>query len=346
MNGCNTMCPPADSRFSPHPEDDALDHPRDAAQWFARMHSGEVTEAERQAFAAWLSASPDHAHQYRRMDYLWAAASRIPEARLQAMMQEPVPAPMLRMSRRRMGLGLAAACLLVAMVSLSGTSVAPGARVETLDFSTHKGERRQARLPDGSVLTLNGDTHVVVRFQDERRQVELRQGEAFFDVRRDAARPFVVDAGTGQVKVTGTRFNVRRDAAAMQVTVESGSVLVQAGQWWHRSERRLAAGEQTVAYPNQALSAVDTINVGQVTAWQRGKVIFNGEPLGKVVTDMNRYLAQPLLFDAPALAQHRVSGIFNVDDPQSMLDALPAIAPVAVVPQRDGSLRIVARAGK
>jgi transmembrane sensor len=338
------MCPPpADSDRSVPLDSHVLDHPRDAAQWFAGMHSGEVTDEERRAFAAWLAASPDHAQQYRSMDYLWSAARRIPEARLRAMAQDAVPAPILRASRRRMGLGLAAACLLVAMVTLSGTSVAPGARADTLDFSTHKGERRQARLPDGSMLTLNGDTHVVVRFQDERRQVELRQGEAFFDVRRDATRPFLVDAGMGQVKVTGTRFNVRRDATAMQVTVESGSVLVQSGQWWHRSERRLTAGEQTVAYPNQALSAVDTINVGQVMAWQRGKVIFNGEPLGKVITDMNRYLAQPLLFEAPSLAQHRVSGIFNVDDPQSMIDALPAIAPVNVVPQHDGSLRIVSR---
>lgn len=307
------------------------------------MHSGEVTDDERRAFDAWLSASPDHARQYRSMDYLWAAASRIPEARLRAMAQDDVPAPMAMASRRRIGLGLVCACLLAAVVSLSGTSVSPGPRAEPLEFSTHKGERRQATLPDGSVLTMNGDTHVVVHFQEERRQVALRQGEAFFDVRRDVSRPFVVDAGMGQVKVTGTRFNVRRDPTALQVTVESGSVLVQSSQWWYRSERRLAAGEQTVAYPNRSLGQVDRINVGQVVAWQRGKVIFNGEPLGKVITDLNRYLAQPLRFEAPGLAQHRVSGIFNVDDPQSMIDALPAIAPVAVVRQNDGGFSIVAR---
>lgn len=319
-------------------------HPRDAAQWFARMHSGEATEEDRRGFEAWLTADAQHGRQYRNLAYLWEAARVVPEARLRALAEDvAAAAPRTVRPWRRLGVGLVCACLLAGVVSLPDTSRPLVSPLERLELATHKGERRQTTLPDGSILTLNADTRVIVRFDGEQRLVELRRGEAFFDVRHETSRPFVVDAGMGQVTVTGTRFNVRRDVETLQVSVESGSVLVQSGRWWHRSEHRLAAGQQTVAHAGKALDPVAPVHVGQVAAWRRGKVIFSNTPLADVVSDMNRYLRKPVMLDAPRLAQHRVSGVFSIEDPQAMIDALPAIAPVRVLRPEDGSVRIIAR---
>lgn len=323
---------------------DALEHPRDAAHWFSRMHSGEVTDLDRQAFAAWCSADPAHEREYQQLTAQWDAMLSVSHTRLRGLMDASLaaskPPPV---SRRRFGIGMVAACSLPVVAGIVAAPYLFDRDDKRINFATRKGERRQVALPDGSTLHLNGDTRLVAHFGTDERRVELMQGEAFFDVHHDLSRPFVVQGGVGQVTVTGTRFNVRRDSAALQVSVESGSVRLESGPWWRQSERRLTAGQQAVAYAGNTLSDVTQVNVDNLTAWQRGKIIFNNVPLATVISEMNRYLTQPARLDAPELGQHRISGVFSVDDPLAMIDALPAIAPVSLGRLPDGSIRVVAR---
>ncbi|WP_193075194.1 FecR family protein [Pseudomonas sp. FME51] len=323
---------------------DNLDQPRDAAHWFARMQSGEATEEDRRAFEAWRAADPENDRQYRNLDHFWEATRAVPERRLRGMMEEaPQPVPQPRLSRRQFGLGLAAACSLVAVTYVVGTSGVFNQPLESIELATTKGERRQIALPDGSTLDLNTNTLAVVRFYQDQRRIDLQQGEIFIAVRPDADRPFVVDAGMGQATVTGTRFNVRRDADAVGISVESGSVRVRSGPWWNRRERALTAGQRVVAHADQPLGDVSDADVSAIAAWQRGRVIFNNEPLAHVINEMNRYLARPAQLEAAHLGQYHISGVFSVDDPEAMIDALPAIAPVRVVHLPDGQARILAR---
>ncbi|NMK48511.1 FecR family protein [Achromobacter sp. Bel] len=323
---------------------DALDPPRDAAHWFSRMHSGEATDLDRQAFAAWRSADPAHERQYRELSAQWDAMLSVSHTRLRGLMQASMadsrPPPM---SRRRFAAGMAAACSLPVVAGILAAPYVFDHDEKVINFATRKGERRQVALPDGSTLHLNGDTRLVARFGAGERRVELAQGEAFFDVHHDASRPFLVLGGVGQVTVTGTRFNVRRDSETLQVSVESGSVRLESGPWWRQSERRLTAGQQAIAYGGDTLSEVTQVNIQNLVAWQRGKIIFNNIPLATVISEMNRYLPRPARLEAPELGQHRISGVFSVDDPLAMIDALPAIAPVSVDRLPDGGIRVTAR---
>ena len=343
--------PPASRPIHEHPPvhedahgDDVLDHPSDAAQWFSRMHSGETTETDRQAFAAWCSADPAHEREYQKLTAQWNAVLSLPEARLRGLMQASQFAPTPpAMSRRRFGLRMVAACALPVAAGLLAAPYLFDRDEKRLNYATRKGERRQVTLPDGSILHLNGDTRLTARFGANERQVELTQGEAFFEVQHDTSRPFVVEGGVGQVTVTGTRFNVRRDSESLQVSVESGSVRLESGPWWRHSEHRLGAGQQAIAYAGSPLGEVTQVNVDNLTAWQRGKIIFNNVPLATVINEMNRYLMQPASLDAPALGPYRISGVFSVDDPLAMIDALPAIAPVSLDRLPDGRVRVLAR---
>lgn len=335
---------------------DNLEQPRDAAHWFARMQSGEATEADRRAFEAWRTADPENDRQYRNLNHFWQATLAVPEQRLRGMMEEaPKPVPQAapqsrpasqpRLSRRQfgLGLGLAAACSLVAVSYVVATVGVFNQPLDVLELATAKGERRQIALPDGSTLDMNTNTLAIVRFYGDQRRIDLQQGEIFLDVHSDAKRPFLVDAGVGQVTVTGTRFNVRRDADAVGVSVESGSVRVRSGAWWNRGERALTAGQRVIAHADQPLGAISDADITGITAWQRGRVIFNNEPLAHVIDEMNRYLAQPAHLEATHLGQYHISGVFSVDDPDAMISALPAIAPVRVVHLPDGQVRILAR---
>jgi len=320
-----------------------MGHPSDAAQWFARMHSGEATEEERRAFAAWREADPEHDRQYQRLSWLWDASTSVPESRLRAMAADPARPARPPVSRRGFGLGLAAVCTLAVTAGALGQAGWPGASPEyAVELQTRKGERRRVPLPDGSTLDLNSGTRVALRFCDDRRLLVLHCGEVFLDVARDAGRPFVVDAGLGRATATGTRFDVWRSAGAMRVTVESGSVQVESGRWWRRGTRELAENQQVVARAGQVPEPARYVNAVEVAAWQRGKVVFNDVSLAGVINEMNRYLAYPARLAGAETGRYRVSGVFSVDDPDAMIEALPSIAPVRVRRLPDGGVVIAA----
>ncbi|HYE37039.1 FecR family protein [Methylocaldum sp.] len=92
------------------------------------------------------------------------------------------------------------------------------------DFRTAKGEIRAVLLPDGSRATLNADSAVALRFEDSVRRIELLRGEAFFEVAKDTARPFVVASGEGETKAVGTTFTVRQSKEKTEVAMLEGVV--------------------------------------------------------------------------------------------------------------------------
>ena len=151
---------PTHERPSVHEDahgDDVPEHPSDAAHWFSRMHSGETTEADRQAFAAWCSANPAHEREYQKLTAQWNAVLSLPEARLRGLMQatnatqatQAAPPPP-AMSRRRFGLRMVAACALPVAAGLLAAPYLFDRDEKRLNYATRKGERRQVTLPDGS----------------------------------------------------------------------------------------------------------------------------------------------------------------------------------------------------
>ena len=196
-------------------------------------------------------------------------------------------------------------------------------------------------MPDGSTLELNSRSRVQVSFEADRRHVDLSEGEAMFSVAHDNARPFVVQAGPGQITVTGTRFDVRRDGEQARVAVESGHVQVQGVD--PQTRVNLTAGQGTQVSAQGHVAAVQAVNAQALTAWRKGQLVFDNATLGEVAAEVSRYRAQPLQVSSPALAQLRVSSVFKVDDTDALLRALPKILPVAIRTREDGSQEIIAR---
>ena len=92
--------------------------------------------------------------------------------------------------------------------------------------TTGLGEQYSRVLPDHSVVELNTQSEIRVAFTASERRVELIRGEAFFDVAKDAARPFMVVTDLATAKAIGTRFSVYRSQTGTIVTVAEGRVLV------------------------------------------------------------------------------------------------------------------------
>ncbi len=198
-------------------------------------------------------------------------------------------------------------------------------------------------MPDGSILELNTDTRATVAFYPDKRTVTLADGEILFAVDADPSRPFVVAAGKAQVSVTGTRFNVRRDGDEVSLAVESGSVEFSAGSWWNRKVERLAPGYVARYQTGQGLEPAYLGDVAALTAWQRGRLVFRDSSLSQVVSELNRYLSEPLHIADAHLGRLRIAGTLGIDEPESALEVLPEIAPITVLRRADGSMVITAR---
>ena len=306
----------------------------DAARWFVRLQEPAVDLKEYRRFEAWLDEHPQHRDEFQLLQGLWTAADLVPAKRLQALCETPPT------HRRRSLLVRYAVAAGVAAVAL-GLGLFSGLNhpaTYTAAFSTALGERRHVALPDGSVIDLNSRSRVQVRYEKDRRGIELTEGEAMFSVEHDSSRPFVVEAGSGKVTVTGTRFDVRRDLNETRVAVEQGTVKVQG----HGPDAvSLTAGLGTQINAQGQVAAAYAVNPAELTAWRSGKLVFNNASLSEVAAEVSRYRDKPLTVANDSVGHLRLTSVFKSDNTDALVKALPSILPVTVRTLDDGSQEII-----
>ncbi|HEX5776928.1 MAG TPA: FecR domain-containing protein, partial [Caulobacteraceae bacterium] len=188
--------------------------PRDAAMgWLLRRDARPLSADEREAFQTWLE-TPENREAYAALETLWAATGEVEDhPRFEEKRRKILKSvDRARTSRRAMAAGLAAAVL--GLGSLGVYSYNAPKPLADQSFQTAVGQRATVTLPDGSSVTLNTDTVVRTRADQDRRLVYLDKGQAFFRVARDRRHPFVVAAGGRTVTALGTAFDVRIDRGA------------------------------------------------------------------------------------------------------------------------------------
>lgn len=286
-----------------------------AAAWFARLRSGELTPQDRIAFDRWLDL-PHNAVAYARVEATWERAERLQATPL-AISARPEPNPAAQWTRRAAVLGV---------VTLGG---AAGWRWFSAPevFETALGERKRAMLADGSIVELNTGSRLKVDFTTRRRAVGLLKGEALFQVAKDPARPFIVAAGEAQFRAIGTAFNVRLREHLVEMTVTEGVVqVVGAGANAIASPGRgltVAAGQAAVVGPGAiAEMPLDPAALQRRVAWRDGVIELRGETLEQAVAEFNRYRTAKLVVGDPTLAGLRVGGTFGTDEAEKFLGAL------------------------
>jgi transmembrane sensor len=203
---------------------------------------------------------------------------------------------------------------------------------EAIRYQTAKGEQRQVTLADGSSVILNTASEIIVQLSDNERVVVLDHGEAWFEVHHDEMRPFRVQVANGTVHDIGTEFIVNRSSEKVFVSVLEGIVEVRvlAADKSPSATRPavLHHGEQ-VWYGNDGrVSAIGSFNQSTVGAWREGKLVFQAQPLEQVLTEMGRYRSEEIRVLDPALKNIPVSGVFDIRDLQSFLQALQDALPL------------------
>jgi transmembrane sensor len=193
------------------------------------------------------------------------------------------------------------------------------------------------KLPDGSLVELNTDSAVEVRFSPAQRRVRLTRGEAHFTVAKNPQIPFTVDAGGVSIRAVGTAFDVRLSPEKIDVLVTEGKVRVDSKNLIVHLDSEatnpltppaengfrpmvVIAGERVSVdqtSPTRATVAsifVPEDDIQHALAWQRQRLEFVATPLSDIVAEFNRYDRHKLVIADPSLAAQRFGGTFKSGD--------------------------------
>lgn len=314
-----------------------------ANRWVVRQAEHGLDQAEQTALDAWCAADNRHRGAFGRALALHHAVVRAaaqPEPALEQS-QPPVLAPVaqhaandVQTRRRLFGLAALAAGLAAAFVAVPRFS-----QPSSVSIATAIGEFRRVPLADQSIANINSGSEIEVVLTDRLRQVELKQGEAWFEVAKDKSRPFVVSAGDARVRAVGTSFSVHRHALGAEVLVTEGVVEVwRKGSDGAGGKRVLTAGERAIVPERGNAIAIsrDPDDIARSLAWREGKLIFTNQPLELAVADFNRYTRKQIVIADPKLAPRILIGQYRIDDPEQFARSVGVLlgAPVAITHER------------
>jgi transmembrane sensor len=294
-----------------------------AALWVTELHGPDRNAALEAKVKQWIAEDPRHAAAFELATDAWQRSGNLPG-------HLPLREAVGRKSKeaRRVSRPVLAGVA----VSMVGLVVAIYlARDNTI--STGPGEQRTVALNDGTEVSLNANSRVIVQYDERVRRVALVRGEALFNVVKHQPRPFVVMAGDRKVVAVGTAFVVRRETVSgtgFAVTLIEGRVAVEALSEPDflpaegAPDVKLLAPGQRMKFARNKQDAVDSPNLDKVTAWQRGQLIFDDISMQEAAAEFNGYGSRRIVIDDPSVARLRVGGVYRIADPMSFARSMAA----------------------
>lgn len=203
---------------------------------------------------------------------------------------------------------------------------------------------REAKLPDGTVVTLNSNTKITYsgQFSGNTREVKI-QGEAFFEVVPDPEKPFVITAGHTQIKVLGTSFNVSAypRSKTVEVVVETGKV--QVSEQAQSAKVVLVPGEKAT-FDNQTSKVEKTVNNDpNFNSWKTQNLVFDKTPLDKVFSDLEKTYHIEIETSDPKIGQLILTAQFNKKPVEFILDVIRLTFNLELTAEEDGHFKLTSR---
>ncbi len=309
----------------------------EAGQWWLRLQEN-PDAASAGEWLSWAQADPANLDAFDRIDREAMTYKQLDPQLRRQLAREFAPAaasPAVTASASRAGrrnpvraswwLATAAGVAVVALGAFllrSLTGPAPDAV-----YATERALHQNVTLADGSQVTIGASTVVAVSMGEQERRIQLRDGEAYFEVSKDVRRPFVVDVGRISVTAIGTAFNVRRTGENVAISVTEGRVRATqpAGD-----AVEAVAGERILYEPEGHRFRLTHVSPARAVAWRERRLEFVNEPLAVVIANLNRYVSSQITFSDPAAAQLTFTGTVSPENTVAWLRALPDVLPVRV----------------
>ena len=306
-----------------------------AIAWLVRVRSDAATADDWAALTSWLEISPAHRaafESYERLDLeIDDLAERIlaglarPTAEIVLFPKRPARAakPSWGVRRAVIAAGFAAFAAFVGV----GTWRASEGTAQV--YRTAVGETRAITLADGSHVRMDAASTMSVRLGWFKRQVDLGDGEATFDVGKDPKRPFEVAVRDQTVRDIGTEFNIRNYDGIVKVTVRRGIVVVFQPNLSSQPIARLTPGWALSHAAGSAQSDRAQVDPDQAFAWTEGRLICNDQPLSEILAYLNRRYGESIHIPAGA-ADRRFTGVLELGDRQDVMRRLAGFLSLSI----------------
>lgn len=303
-----------------------------AAHWCMRLHASDCTAQERQAFEQWLKADPLHAFEYEAMQEIWDVAEDLPRLDTVTPIGRGKPAT----PWRTFGIAAAVCALALPLAAYSGWNL--GWLPNSYQHFEAGNAIRQVTLSDGSQVELNLGTELTFSNYKDQRRVTFKKGEAFFKVSHDASHPFVVKAGDGRIRVTGTQFNVWMYEDQVRVNLIEGSVLVSSNDDLPGDGLRLEPSMQARYKHGDFTPQISQTYANDTSlTWRHGKLVLDDLSLSEALPLINRYLTNPVMVADNSTGAIRLGGIYNIKELNNLVATLPRVLPVYLTRNKDGN---------
>jgi transmembrane sensor len=301
----------------------------EAIDWLLAFSASSEDPTLETRFKTWLVESEAHQAAWKQGLHVWEVMGHVPPAfahvwARQAVAPERQTRPAVRKSTNWVAALIRTS---VPALALAGIvfMVAPQIllRLEA-DEITGTGEVRNVTLADGSSVVLGAKSAIKVSFSSEKRAVTLLTGEAYFDVTKDSKRPFVVEAHGVDVTVHGTAFDVRLASVTTTVALARGAVALSYRRGGQESEKDMVPGDEFTVDRGTGTLTARKIALSDIASWRSGDLFVNSARVADVVEELRRYENGWINIADPELASRRVTGLYDLRDPDRALRALVA----------------------
>ncbi|MDP3069999.1 MAG: FecR domain-containing protein [Opitutaceae bacterium] len=357
------------SGAEPDADPEMVDIVQAAAEWRSRHDAG-LLPGDKTKFAHWLEADERHAEAFAQFDVTWSILDRAREVSPEILGASPpgnAPAGAAPPQRRpRSVVWISTALAAAAAIAIMGAGWWRSASTSRISFTNAAmvgpGLVKRLNLPDGSIVRLNAESAIKIRFTEGERRVALERGEASFTVAGNPARPFIVNVAGVDVRAVGTVFNVALRAKSVEVLVTEGKVrvddAVRGGSLLGVRDTpaiagrplALAAGERVVISTLNIASSVRVVpvavpaaEIARALAWQDRRLEFDSAPLSEIVAEFNRFNQHQLVVADAALGAQRFGGSFRADDPDTFVRLIEARTGVVVEQQPNATVLRIAK---
>jgi transmembrane sensor len=322
-----------------------------AANWLARRDRGMSTD-EVQAFARWRTADARHEEAVTELELVWGALDdlSVVNGQQRAGGIAAVPPASHSVSTRPTLARWWPLCGLAAMLAIMvGVVVWRGAtppEENVLRFATQIGEQRTVALPDGSTVQLNTNTILHARYGSTQRALTLERGEAYFEVKKDAARPFVVMAGRAEARAVGTAFTVRLRETASEVLVTEGRVRFGAKDGKSEGVELTARQFASLPMKGPAVAQVRVLEEAEYDRrieWREGRITFSNIPLPDVLAEFGRYHWKQLRLVDDTARELVIGGRVEVANLSGFLTLLEASCDIVVIAETPDAIVLAKR---
>lgn len=309
-----------------------------AARWFIRMQEAGEDSSERAQFEKWLMQSDQHQAEYASISHAWDGIDSIEELKRIAKIQQANH--LLDKANRSKKLKKTFVILSVVFILLFAGLMGEQSYQQWLNTPTMQmasqtkpAEVVTKTLDDGSQIILNGSSKLQVNYYPKQRHVAMLQGEAIFQVTKDADRPFVVETSTAKITVLGTRFAVNKLTNLVRVSVDHGSVKVESVApasviiLRNGEVAEISNGKKVIRKNGEAIDYF---------RFATGTLVFNQADIFEIADELARYRSE--LVSAEGKSQDRISAVLDVKNIPTFLHTLPKIANVSVMQTKDSTL--------